>query len=101
MGQTQRSRSGKSPTTNALGLRYGGVGANATNPFWLVPALRRAIRVEVDAQRSTQLPGARPVDVAGPGAAIYITVLRFNLLGDGLSDALDPKNQHEKRCRDA
>ncbi|WP_158806996.1 ABC transporter permease [Beijerinckia sp. L45] len=29
-----------------------------------------------------------------PGAAIYITVLSFNLLGDGLSDALDPKSQH-------
>ena len=28
-----------------------------------------------------------------PGAAIYITVLSFNLLGDGLSDALDPKSQ--------
>jgi peptide/nickel transport system permease protein len=28
-----------------------------------------------------------------PGAAIYITVLSFNLLGDGLWDALDPKSQ--------
>jgi peptide/nickel transport system permease protein len=27
-----------------------------------------------------------------PGIAIYITVLCFNLLGDGLRDALDPKN---------
>ena len=27
-----------------------------------------------------------------PGVAIYITVLCFNLLGDGLRDALDPKN---------
>jgi ABC-type dipeptide/oligopeptide/nickel transport system permease subunit len=26
-----------------------------------------------------------------PGVAIYITVLCFNLLGDGLRDALDPK----------
>ncbi|MFJ1709178.1 ABC transporter permease [Kitasatospora sp. NPDC088346] len=27
-----------------------------------------------------------------PGLAIFITVLAFNLLGDGLRDALDPKN---------
>jgi peptide/nickel transport system permease protein len=27
-----------------------------------------------------------------PGVAIYITVLCFNLLGDGLRDALDPKS---------
>ncbi|MBD1551473.1 ABC transporter permease [Pseudomonas typographi] len=27
-----------------------------------------------------------------PGVAIYLTVLCFNLLGDGLRDALDPKN---------
>jgi peptide/nickel transport system permease protein len=26
-----------------------------------------------------------------PGMAIVITVLSFNLLGDGLRDALDPK----------
>jgi glutathione transport system permease protein len=26
-----------------------------------------------------------------PGIAIFVTVLAFNLLGDGLRDALDPK----------
>jgi peptide/nickel transport system permease protein len=26
-----------------------------------------------------------------PGLAIFVTVLSFNLLGDGLRDALDPK----------
>lgn len=26
-----------------------------------------------------------------PGLAIFVTVLAFNLLGDGLRDALDPK----------
>lgn len=26
-----------------------------------------------------------------PGLAIFLTVLAFNLLGDGLRDALDPK----------
>jgi peptide/nickel transport system permease protein len=28
-----------------------------------------------------------------PGVAIFITVLGFNLLGDGLRDCLDPRNQ--------
>ena len=27
-----------------------------------------------------------------PGMAIFITVMAFNLLGDGLRDALDPKS---------
>ena len=29
-----------------------------------------------------------------PGLAIFVTVLAFNLFGDGLRDALDPKNGH-------
>ena len=28
-----------------------------------------------------------------PGAAIFVTVLAFNLLGDGLRDALDPRQR--------
>jgi peptide/nickel transport system permease protein len=28
-----------------------------------------------------------------PGLAIFITVLAFNLLGDGLRDALDPRSK--------
>jgi peptide/nickel transport system permease protein len=28
-----------------------------------------------------------------PGAAIFVVVLSFNLLGDGLRDALDPKHK--------
>jgi peptide/nickel transport system permease protein len=28
-----------------------------------------------------------------PGAAIFVTVLAFNLLGDGLRDFLDPKQR--------
>ena len=34
---------------------------------------------------------ARTVVVTFPGLAILITVLAFNLMGDGLRDALDPK----------
>lgn len=32
-----------------------------------------------------------------PGAAIFVTVLGFNLVGDGLRDALDPHEQGERR----
>jgi peptide/nickel transport system permease protein len=32
-----------------------------------------------------------PMFMILPGAAIFITVLAFNLFGDGLRDALDPK----------
>jgi peptide/nickel transport system permease protein len=28
-----------------------------------------------------------------PGAAIFLTVLAFNLIGDGLRDALDPRRR--------
>jgi peptide/nickel transport system permease protein len=28
-----------------------------------------------------------------PGAAIFLTVMAFNLLGDGLRDALDPRGR--------
>jgi peptide/nickel transport system permease protein len=28
-----------------------------------------------------------------PGLAIFLTVLSFNLLGDGLRDALDPRSK--------
>jgi peptide/nickel transport system permease protein len=28
-----------------------------------------------------------------PGLAIFLTVLSFNLVGDGLRDALDPKER--------
>ena len=33
-----------------------------------------------------------PWMAAWPGAAIFLLVLSFNLLGDGLSDALDPRH---------
>lgn len=32
-----------------------------------------------------------------PGAAIFVTVLGFNLIGDGLRDALDPRESAERR----
>jgi peptide/nickel transport system permease protein len=36
---------------------------------------------------------ANPWLALGPGAAISLTVLGFNLLGDGLRDALDPRSE--------
>ena len=38
----------------------------------------------------TYLSTARHLSVV-PGVAIFITVLAFNLLGDSLRDALDPR----------
>ena len=34
-----------------------------------------------------------------PGAAIFVTVLAFNLLGDGLRDVLDPKQRSIMEAR--
>ena len=36
---------------------------------------------------------AYPWTVLGPGAAIFVTVLAFSLLGDGLRDVLDPRSR--------
>jgi peptide/nickel transport system permease protein len=36
---------------------------------------------------------AYPWTILGPGAAIFITVLAFSLLGDGLRDVLDPRSR--------
>jgi peptide/nickel transport system permease protein len=36
---------------------------------------------------------AYPWTILGPGAAIFITVLAFSLLGDGLRDILDPRSR--------
>ena len=36
-------------------------------------------------------PGAAVVARAVPGLAITLTVLAFNLLGDGIRDTLDPR----------
>jgi peptide/nickel transport system permease protein len=33
-----------------------------------------------------------PMYMAVPGVALFVTVLAFNLLGDGLRDALDPRS---------
>lgn len=65
---------------SAAGLSFLGLGIEASEPEW-----------------GAMLTGAReflrraPWAVLAPGAAITLTVLGVNLLGDGLRDALDPK----------
>ena len=51
-------------------------------------------------------PGAQParadvvpVAAAAPGTAIFLTVMAFNFLGDGLRDALDPRRRAGKAGR--
>ncbi|WP_081863755.1 ABC transporter permease [Mycetocola saprophilus] len=61
------------------GLSYLGYGAPADTPSWgrLLSELQTYI-------------GIQPLSVLWPGAVITITVLGFNLLGDGLRDVTDP-----------
>ncbi|MCI4330335.1 MAG: ABC transporter permease [Thermoplasmata archaeon] len=43
--------------------------------------------------QSAGLISAYPWTVLGPGLAIFLTVLAFSLLGDGLRDVLDPRSR--------
>ncbi|MEX1270896.1 MAG: ABC transporter permease subunit, partial [Acidimicrobiia bacterium] len=61
-------------------LSFLGIGAQPPRPSW-----GRSLR---DAQTFIQLS---PRLAVWPGLAIAFTVLGFNLLGDGLRDALDPR----------
>lgn len=65
---------------DAAALGFLGYGAQAPTPEWgtMLADARTLIR-------------SQPWVVTFPGLAILITVLAFNLLGDGLRDALDPK----------
>ena len=48
-------------------------------------------------QDSQSLLGVAPMQAFWPGLAIGLTVLGFNLLGDGIRDLLDPRLKGEKR----
>ena len=61
------------------GLSYLGVGVPHDTPSW-------GGMISENQQAVTTAPWL----VFGPGAAIVLTVIAFNLLGDGLRDALDP-----------
>jgi peptide/nickel transport system permease protein len=65
------------------GLSFLGLGAQPPQPEW--GAMLN------DAQPFLQTD---PQLVIYPAAAIFITVLGFNLLGDGLRDRLDPQSKH-------
>lgn len=67
------------------GLSYVGLGAQPPMPSWG--------RMLFDAQ--TRMIVA-PYLALFPGFAIVLTVLGLNLLGDGLSDALDPKLRRQR-----
>lgn len=64
----------------AASLSFLGFGANVTDPEWGAML----------SQGRTYL-GTAPHMVYFPGLVIFITVLAFNLFGDGLRDTLDPK----------
>ena len=65
---------------NASALSFLGLGIQPPNPEWgaLLAAARSQVRYY-------------PFLCLFPGLAIMITTLSFNLIGDGLRDALDPK----------
>ena len=63
------------------GLSFLGVGVQPPTPSWG--------QMLSDAGKYFQID---PTYLVLPGLAIFISVLAFNLLGDGLRDALDPKS---------
>jgi peptide/nickel transport system permease protein len=70
--------------TNILteaGLSYLGVGIQPPEPSWGYMLSTAQATVQID-----------PTYMIFPGVAIFITVLAFNLFGDGLRDALDPRS---------
>jgi dipeptide transport system permease protein len=68
---------------DAAALGFLGLGAQAPTPEWGT--------MLADARKYLE---SAPWIVTLPGLAILITVLAFNLMGDGLRDALDPKLKH-------
>ncbi|HEY1325557.1 MAG TPA: glutathione ABC transporter permease GsiD [Casimicrobiaceae bacterium] len=64
----------------AASLSFLGLGAQPPTPEW---------GAMLDAARADMLTA--PHEAIFPALAIFFTVLAFNLLGDGLRDALDPK----------
>lgn len=71
--------------TNILfeaGLSFLGVGIQPPEPSWGGMLTEAALTYSI-----------APHFVIIPGVAIFITVMAFNLFGDGLRDALDPKSR--------
>ena len=64
------------------------------------PAAARRPGAACSPTRSTYYTRTRS-SCSGPGLAIFITVLAFNLFGDGLRDALDPRGAGDHRRQPA
>ena len=64
-------------------LSYLGVGIPLPNPSW------GGILSEAAGSNLYQID---PMFLIVPGIAIFVTVMAFNLFGDGLRDALDPRS---------
>ena len=64
----------------ASGLSFIGMGVQAPTPEWgaMISEAREFYR-------------QKPYLVIFPGVCIILTALSFNLIGDGLRDALDPR----------
>ena len=71
---------------DAAALSFLGLGAQPPTPEW---------GTMLGTERNQVFTA--PHLVFYPGIAIMITVLAFNLLGDGLRDAIDPRLQQEKK----
>ena len=65
---------------DAAGLSFLGLGAQPPTPEWGA-MLSQGRQLLLDA----------PWALTAPGAAILLSVLGFNLLGDGLRDLFDPR----------
>ena len=63
-------------------LSFPGLGSQPPTPSW-----------GFDLKQNSTSLAVMPFNVVAPGLAIMVTVLGFNLFGDGLRDALDPKTR--------
>ncbi|WP_104733058.1 ABC transporter permease [Helicobacter felis] len=70
-----------SAVLEAAGLSFLGLGAQPPTPEW------GAMLLDAMQYRNTA-----PWLIIFPGGMIFLTVMGFNLLGDGIMDALDPKH---------
>ncbi len=64
-------------------LSFLGLGSQPPTPSW-----------GFDLKQNLTSLAVMPFNVVAPGLAIMVTVLGFNLFGDGLRDALDPKTRN-------
>jgi peptide/nickel transport system permease protein len=71
-------------------LSYLGIGVQPPDPSW-------GKMVAEGAANQGAGGFAYPWLLLFPGAAVFLTVLAFNLLGDGLRDALDPRGGLNRR----